>query len=278
MFKIGEFSKLTQVSIRMLRHYDEVGLLRPAQVDPQSGYRLYTAWQIPQLNQIIYLRDCGLKIEDIKAALAGGSPAALLAKLNKKQDEIVKAMQRERAQLKKIERAKTELQTDGEALYYQISLKSIPACGVLSIRRVLPNYYAEGSLWRELAAYIAQNGISVSGQAFSLYHDLDYREANVDVELCAPVETPDRCSGAFTYRRLPAVPAMACSMVYGAFSNIAGAYLALAEWLQNSGQYHIGGENRQIVHRGPWNETDSTRFLTEIQIPLTEAENGFATV
>lgn len=61
---------------------------------------------------------------------------------------------------------------------------------------------------------------------------------------------------------------MACTMVYGEFSNIAGAYLALAKWLDKNNQYKMNGPTRQIVHRGPWNEENSQKYLTELQIPL----------
>ena len=61
---------------------------------------------------------------------------------------------------------------------------------------------------------------------------------------------------------------MACTMVYGPFENIAGAYLAFANWLQEHNQYKMGGHSRQIIHRGPWNEENPDKYLTEIQIPL----------
>ena len=69
MFKIGEFSKLTQVSVRMLRYYDENGLLKPAQTDTFTNYRLYAALQIPTLNKIIFLRDLGFTVSEISIAL-----------------------------------------------------------------------------------------------------------------------------------------------------------------------------------------------------------------
>jgi len=69
MFKIGEFSKLTQVSIRMLRYYDETGLLTPAATDRFTNYRLYAAEQIPTLNKIIFLRDLGFNVSEIAIAL-----------------------------------------------------------------------------------------------------------------------------------------------------------------------------------------------------------------
>ena len=65
MFRIGEFSKLTQISVRMLRYYDEAGLLKPEAVDKWTGYRMYSAEQIPRLNKIIYLRDSGFGVVEI---------------------------------------------------------------------------------------------------------------------------------------------------------------------------------------------------------------------
>ena len=64
---------------------------------------------------------------------------------------------------------------------------------------------------------------------------------------------------------------MACTMVYGPFSNIAGAYLSFADWLQKNVRFQMAGQSRQIVHRGPWNEEDPKNYLTEIQIPLESA-------
>lgn len=83
MFKIGEFSKLTQVSIRMLRYYDEAGLLKPAKTDAWTGYRMYSAEQIPTLNKIIYLRDSGFQVSEIAAALAAENEMSLIEHLDK---------------------------------------------------------------------------------------------------------------------------------------------------------------------------------------------------
>ena len=79
MFRIGEFSKLTQVSVRMLRYYDEAGLLKPAEVDRWTGYRLYSAGQIPRLDRIRYLRDSGFQVSEIALALEMDDHALLAA-------------------------------------------------------------------------------------------------------------------------------------------------------------------------------------------------------
>lgn len=268
MFRIGEFSKLTQVTIRMLRYYDEAGLLKPAQVDAQTGYRMYTTEQIPMLNKIIYLRDSGFNVAEIITILDNKDEQFMLQQLDNKQHEIINIIQLEKEKLKKIALAKKEMQSNKNNMYYQVVTKSIPAYQVLSLRRIIPNYYAEGVLWHALSAFAAQNQITVSNETFSIYHDTDYKEQDVDVELCAHVKQPGRNNGDFVYRTTTPVPIMAYTMVYGPFTNIASAYLAFAEWLQNNSQYRMTGESRQIVHRGPWNESNPQQYLTEIQIPV----------
>ncbi len=268
MFKIGEFSKLTQVTIRMLRYYDETGLLKPAFTDPWTGYRLYTADQIPVLNKILYLRDSGFNVAEIRDALGTEDPEQIAAQLHKKYEEIQQGIRAEQEKLKNIETARRALLSGGDTMHYQIIIKSVPSFQVLSLRRVIPDYYGEGELWRQLSAFASRRQIDVASQTFSIYHDTEYKEQNVDVELCVPVNQAGQNEEGFTYRCTDAVPFMASTMVYGPFTNIAGAYLSFAGWLQNSGRYKMGATSRQIVHRGPWNEEKPQNYLTELQIPL----------
>lgn len=270
MFRIGEFSKLTQVTIRMLRYYDEAGLLKPAEIDPWTGYRLYCVEQIPVLNKIVYLRDSGFSVAEIAAALNSRDENDIIGQLQKKQAEIEENIQAEKEKLHKIELAKKELRGSKNDMLYQVSIKSIPSVQVLSLRKVIPDYYAEGQLWMDLSEFVRRQRIEVSPETFSIYHDNEYREKEVDVELCVPVKKAGRSMGEFTFRCTEAVPLMACTMVYGEFSNIAGAYLAFARWLQENSQYEMGAVTRQIVHRGPWNEENPGKYLTEIQIPLVQ--------
>jgi effector-binding domain-containing protein len=103
---------------------------------------------------------------------------------------------------------------------------------------------------------------------FSVYHDAECKESDVEVEVCVPVAETGGDRGGFIYRDTEPVPAMACTMVFGEFHNIAGAYLAFADWLKEHNRYRMAGKDRQIVHRGPWNEKCPDKYLTEIQIPL----------
>jgi len=268
MFKIGEFSRLTQVSIRMLRYYDENGLLKPAQIAKDSGYRLYSTSQIPRLNKIVFMRDLGFHTTEILQALNHWDDSFIEKQLEQKRLTIEKNIQAEQSKLTKIDLAKRDIRQDQITLHYNVVIKPVPGYQVLSLRRVIPDYYAEGVLWKEISTFAAENHVQISDTAFTIYHDPDYREKNVDVELCVPVLKTGSGQPPYTFRQTEAVPHMACTMVYGSFENIAGAYLSFAGWLEEHPQYQLADHSRQTVHRGPWNEENPENYLTEIQIPL----------
>ena len=276
MFRIGEFSRLTQVSIRMLRYYDETGLLKPAETDKFTNYRLYSTEQIPVLNKIIFLRDLGFEVSEISSALKSWNDEAINALLEQKELSILDTIQIEKNKLDKIERAKRDIRQEKIELHCNISIKTIPSYHVLSLRRRVPDYYAEGDMWKEMSIFAAAHHIPVSDNTFSIYHDPDYREKDVDIEICAPLvhtlrhDAGDNTDG-ITLRSTEAVPYMACTVVSGSFENIAGAYIAFAGWLEEQRCYRMGSHSRQIVHRGPWNEENPDRYLTELQIPLEMA-------
>lgn len=244
MFRIGEFSKLTQVSIRMLRYYDEAGLLKAAEVDKWTGHRIYCVTQIPRLNKILYLRDSGFNVSEIALALEMDD-CLLLKTLEQKRLEIEQTIQNE-----------------------QEKLQAIPEYQVLSLRRIVPTYYSESDLWNELSAFAKKQKTEISNHTFSVYHDTEYKEQNVDIELCVPVSKLCKDITPFCFRIIEPVPVMACTLVYGDFSNIKGVYIAFAEWLQKNSKYRMSNPMRQIVHRGSWNKRNPAKYLTEIQIPL----------
>ena len=267
MFRIGEFSKLMQVSVRMLRYYDEVGLLNPAQSDPWTGYRMYSVEQIPVLNRILYLRDCGFTVAEMEGLVLGNDDRMMEA-LKNKEKEIALAIKAEEQKLHRIDHAKQDLLQGTADLHFNVTIKSIPSCFVVSIRELIPDYYAEEMLWEKLSDFARQHRVDCSPTTFSIYHDEDYREANVDVELCLPVKKAIRVCDGFQCREVEEELLMASLMVYGDFSNISAAYQSFAKWLETNRQYEMKGANRQMIHRGPWNEEDAGSYLTELQIPL----------
>ncbi len=273
VLKIGDFSKLVRVSVRMLRYYDEAGLFSPACVDPVTGYRQYMPEQIPLLNQIIFLRDAGFSVHEIAAAIREGE-GALAARFEAKRREIQASIQLEQQRMDRLLRAMQDIGRDAMRMHYDIAIKSVPAYQVLCLRETLPDYFAEGLLWQRMTEFAERNGIETADVSFALYHDQDYRETDVDVEICAQVPQMGEDREGFAFRQVEAVELMAYTMVHGPFTRIAGAYASFAGFLEQHGQYALLWPNRQIVHIGPWNEEDPGRYLTELQIPLRKIERN----
>lgn len=107
MLKIGEFSKLTQVSVRMLRHYDEIGLLKPAEIDCFTDYRYYKEEQLPAMCRIKALKDMGFSLADIVRIMQlDGNSAALDAFFEVRRAELCAALAETEYRLKLIDIAK----------------------------------------------------------------------------------------------------------------------------------------------------------------------------
>lgn len=268
MFKIGEFSKLTQASTRMLRYYDETGLLKPCVIDKFTNYRLYSAEQIFALNKILFLRDSGFNVLEIALILADWNNEMLVEQLDIKRLEIEDLIKTAQQKLSKIEQAKTDIALDKMKVHYNVSIKDVPAYIVLSLRRIVPSYYSEKDLWHELVEFISHQNVPLSSNSFTIYHDTDHKETNIDIEVCTVVPELSENIGDFTYRQIERVPMMATTMVYGDYKNIAGAYWPFADWLEEHRLYKMTGQSRQVAHRGAWNEQNPENYLTEIQIPL----------
>lgn len=270
MFKIGEFSKLTQVSIRMLRYYDENDLLKPAQTDPFSGYRLYSVEQIPRLQKIIFLRDIGYTVSEIAVALNHWSGDFMADQLKNKQMEVERLLEEEQEKLRRIKTALDSIKKDEVNIRYNFTIKQISSYPVISLRRVIPNYFCEGLLWQELTELIKQTKINlpVRQQCFAVYHDNECKEVDVDVEVCVVTAKAVEVDEPLYFRRTEAVEMMASTMVYGPYENISAAYRSLAYWLTEHAGFKMRGKDRQICHRGPWNEENPAHYLTEIQIEL----------
>ena len=120
------FSKLTRVSVRMLRYYDETGLFPPARVDDFTNYRYYSAAQIERLNLIVSLRDLGFNVVDIAAVIAEESTEKQREMLIGKRGEIKENISQEREMLRKIDSAINNLDKEKINMSYNIKTKSVP--------------------------------------------------------------------------------------------------------------------------------------------------------
>lgn len=151
---------------------------------------------------------------------------------------------------------------------YEVILKQVPPLRVAAIRDVIPIYSEQGPLWAELYAYLGQQHLHMNGPCLAIYHDPEYRERDVDAEVCQPVDAPV-IDGRIKIYDLPDVETMASVVHHGSFDTLNQAYDALTTWIQANG-YRINGADREIyLHtgNGPVRQDDPT-YVTEIQFPV----------
>lgn len=162
MFKIGDFSKLSQVSVKLLRHYDQLGLLPPAHVDERTGYRYCSAQQLMRLNRIQAFRDLGFTLEQIVSSLGEDIPPAQIRGMFRlKQAEIRQLMDTQQARLARIETRLRQIEREGALPPYEVVLKHAASHTVASIREVIsPSRLPD--LFRELDEYLSYYGIAPS--------------------------------------------------------------------------------------------------------------------
>lgn len=271
MFKIGEFSKITQVSVRMLRYYDEHKLLVPKYVDKTNGYRFYTAGQIEELHRIILLRDMGFGVKDMKEMLLSWDSNTLKQNLMEQIKKTKDLIQAEQNKIKQMQGYLKDLDNQNKNLNIQILIKSIPEQTVISLRKVVKDYYQEAFLWEEMGKKLSHIENLESYPSFSIYHDLDYREQEVDIEVCIAIDREIELPyQELNIRKVEKVDTAACFMIYGPYSNISIAYKEFAFWLEQHKEYHMSGENRQICHVSMCHTNNPDEYITELQIPLTD--------
>lgn len=282
MFKIGEFSRLGQVSTRMLRHYDQLGLLVPEQVDNWTGYRYYTIHQLARLHRIIALKELGLSLQQIGDLL--GSDGELSAEqmrgmLILRQRELERELAESRQRLASVEARLAQIEQTGRPGLYEFVVKSVEAQPIASLSACVPHvgemgYYCEtlyARLYRELAAV----GVRPGGLEITLYHAEEYRETDLEVEIGISMDEAGRppvAGDVLTFRELPPHDLVASTIYEGEFSAMTPAILALLNWIGQHG--HVpAGPLRELHRSGPAHLVSATdgMAVVELQLPVVIA-------
>jgi DNA-binding transcriptional MerR regulator len=275
MLKIGEFSRLSQVTVKTLHHYDEIGLLKPSQIDRFTSYRYYTLDQLPRIHSIMALKDLGLSLEEIALLLLENpSVEDIRSLLSAKQAEAQQRVREEQARLAKIEFRLRQIESEGMMKTVDIVIKRIEPVHVLSVRRV-DRTRAE----REVAGIAIEEAEkdgriqSAGGQLVSLYYEEEFQGDYDNAEYCVPV-LPTHIptvvvenAGVFKLRELPAIEAAATYLHQGDYDTLPEKFLFLQRWALENG-YKLSGVWRFVWHRGPMHHVDPSEYLTELQHPL----------
>jgi effector-binding domain-containing protein len=267
LFRIGEFSRLSHVTVKTIRHYDKIGLLKPARVDSFTNYRYYSANQLPRLNRILALKDLGLSLEQIKMLLNEDLPAAQIrGMLRLKQLEIQETLDKEQIRLDRVEQMLRQIEKEEKMPNQEVTIKPINAQQVISYRDTVPTYSDSGNLFNEVFAILGKYQVQPAGPPVGIYYDHEYQEQDVDVEIAIPVSTNSEIADDVPIRELPPEKEVACIFHQGGYDTIGASYGNLMRWIEENG-YEIVGAVREVYLRGP-ESGEQDNYLTEIQLPV----------
>lgn len=269
MLKIGDFSKLSRITIRMLRHYDEIDLLKPVSVDEWTGYRYYDEAQLLTANKIRLLKDLGFGLAAIKDALANLNDNIETEKLlSIRRAELVSQEFELRERIKFIESAIKNLKQEGNFMNYVVNLKTIPQLHVACVRKVIANYMAEGELWATLMPEIEKQRCKAVTPCYAMavYHDKEFVEKDADVEVRFAVAGDHSDTKDVKFKTIPAVEVAAC-LFKGGYHQIAAVNEAIAKWANLNG-YEFNGAAFWIYHKSPYETKNPDDYLTEVCFPV----------
>jgi DNA-binding transcriptional MerR regulator/GNAT superfamily N-acetyltransferase len=266
LLPIGRFARATRLSVKALRHYDELGLLRPAYVDPSSGYRYYRPAQANQAEAIRVLRSVEMPLEEIGAVLAEGEGEPVAKRLRRHQERLEARLAEHRRMLGFLQR----LLDKENVMPYEVTVRELPAQPVAATRtttdlRGIATAISEGV--HTILGELGRRGIEPDGPLQVVYHATEVLDEDTaaPVEICLPVAAPFPGSGAVYGTELAGGPA-AVTVHRGPYAEIGPAYHTVSGWISDHG-HELAGGPREVYLNDP-REVAEADLLTEVRWPI----------
>lgn len=274
MFRIGEFAQIAQVSSRQLRHYDQLGLLRPDHTDPRSSYRYYSIRQLPRLNRILALKELGLSLEQIGPLLEEQiSSAELRGMLTMKRAQVEQSLRAEEARLRHIESRIAEIDRQGRIEGYDVVVKSVAAQPFLSLRRSFEGMDEVVPMVRGIAEEGTRQIRTSLRDRLIIVARNDIEDEKLDLEIGFSLtrfsNTSLRLPGGsmLTASELPAVGTMATIVRTGTNAASHSSFATIGTWIE-ANQYEIAGPCREVFLEPITEPPGFEGALVEIQFPV----------
>ena len=279
MFSIGEFARHGRVSVRMLRHYDAIGVLVPTMVDPVSGYRFYQAGQLSRLNRIIALRDLGFSLRQVQPILDDQvSAAELRGMLKLRRAELSAQIEADTARLSRIEARLRAIEWEDMAPGDSVVVKRIPAVRVAELTGTAAGYEPAAitpvirPLYCDLFCRLARAGLAPTGPAVAYYEDFPPGDGAITVHAAVQLAAGRDDDQDFSVVDMPEVQCAATVIHHGSMDDVIPAVQALARWIDASG-YRSTGYPRELTIE---HSDDSDQWVTELQEPVAPPAAGSA--
>ncbi|MGC1215401.1 MAG: MerR family transcriptional regulator [Micromonospora sp.] len=272
MFTIGEFARLGRVSVRMLRHYDSIGLLRPAAVGPHTGYRYYRADQLRRLNRVIALKDLGLTLDQVRAIVDDAVDVAeLRGMLRLRRAQLAAQVAADTVRLAGIEARLRMIETEGRMTTEDVVLKQIASVRIAELTGLAPSYESPDispviqPLYPELFRRLESNHIRPTGPGIAWYEGYGEGEAVV-VHAGVTVGVDPSAARDLTVVDLPDVAAAATIIHHGSMDEADRSIQVLARWIEENG-YRAEGYAREVYL--DYCQDEPEKGVTELQIPVS---------
>ncbi|MFF3226388.1 MerR family transcriptional regulator [Nocardia suismassiliense] len=269
MFTIGDFARHGQVSVRMLRHYDAIGLLRPDRVDEHNGYRFYSGGQLARLNRLVALKDLGFTLEQVGQILDDQvSGAELRGMLTLRRAELEQRIAGDRARLFQVESRLRIIEKEGVMPVHDVMIKSLPAVRVAELSAVAADFEPGsigpviGPLFEDICARLEKAGVPIVGCGIAYYEHRD--DGTVLAHAAMPVDIDPDDAHDFTVVDLPAVPQAATVVHRGSMNEVLEPWQTLGRWVEDNG-YRLSGPSREVTL--VYTE-DPSGWVTELQEPI----------
>ncbi|WP_229405393.1 MerR family transcriptional regulator [Micromonospora sp. NBRC 110038] len=274
MFTIGDFARVGRVSVRMLRHYDSIGLLRPAAVDPHTGYRFYRAEQLRRLNRVIALKELGLTLGQVRVIVDDAVDVAeLRGMLRLRRSELAARLAADTARLAGIEARLRMIETEGRMTAQDVVLKELPALRVAELTAVARSYQTTDispvirPLYPELFRRLGDAHVAPSGPTLAWYEPAGEPDGEaVVVHAGVTVAADPAAAREFAVVDLPAVPAAATIIHHGPMDEVERSMQALAAWIEEHG-WRAEGFARELYL--DYCADDPAQGVTELQLAVT---------
>ena len=272
MFRIGDFSRIARVSARLLRFYDEIGLLAPAHIDAQTGYRYYTVGQLAQLNRILVLKELGFDLEQVREILSANVGAAELRNmLLLRRNDVEKTLAIEAQRLRYIETRIAQLEADGALSAEDVFVRAEPPHRFLSLRRIVPSFEAARALIVQLRKQ-AQSSLpkGQSCRLIAVAHSPHFEADELDVEFGYAFDADQHCDlpagSDLQLRELEGIERMAVCVRVGLPEDAHLITAKIGHYLEATGDC-LAGPSREVFLQPP----DLERMhaaVVEMQFPI----------
>jgi DNA-binding transcriptional MerR regulator len=253
----------------MLRHYNEIGLLMPDSVDDFTGYRYYSAAQLPLANRIGALKDMGFSLAAITEILKEyDNPEALKKFLTLKYAEIKEQAENVNRQMVLLESTIKRIGKDNNIMKYDVILKEMPQRYVASVRKIIPNYECEGLLWKQFSEESTPLNLKAANpeNCIAIFHDPAHVNADVDVEIQMSVIGKYKDTENVKFKTVPPIPMVSVTF-NGGYEQIATVSEAVAAWVTANG-YDFDGAMFNIYHVSPGHDPNPEKWVTEVCYPV----------